>query len=102
MEFRANMGLRSRKRLLTRAKALAAIKQFDLLVSANFRLLAPLHEHFIYAGEWLKKPDCSLRSADALHLAIASGSGCRNFVSFDSGLGAAARKLGLPVRILKG
>jgi len=101
MEFRSNMGLRVRKGLLPRGKSMAVMRQFDSATIANFHLLVPAHEHFIRAGEWLAKPECALRSADALHLAIAFGHGCKQFVSFDLALGAAAKKLGLPVVALK-
>lgn len=101
MEFRANVGVRVRKALLPRAKGLAAMKQFDSATKANFHLLAPASEHFIQAGEWLSKPECALRSGDALHLAIAFGYRCKQFASFDQSLGAAGRKLLLPVLILK-
>ena len=101
IEFRANMGLRVRKDLLKRSMALAVMKQFDAAVTANFHLLAPAHEHFLLACDWLAKPECALRSADALHLAIAFGGGCKQFVSFDRPLGATAKKLGLPFLALK-
>lgn len=101
MEFRANMGLRVRKGLLKRPIGLAVMKQFDAAVSANFHMLGPAHEHFLLACEWLAKPECALRGGDALHLAIAFGHGCKQFVSFDRPLGAAAKKLGLPFLALK-
>ena len=46
-------------------------------------------------------PECALRSGDALHLAIAFGRGCAGFITFDRPFGAAARRLGLPVKILR-
>ena len=101
MEFRSNIGVRVRRSLLPRAKALAAIAQFDAATKAHFHLLAPAPEHFYQAGEWLAKPECALRTGDALHLAIAFGHGCKQFASFDQSLGAAARKLKLSVDLLK-
>lgn len=102
IEFRSNLGLRVRKGLLTRAKSLAVMKQFDAAASAHFHLLAAAQEHFLRACEWLANPACALRSGDALHLAIALGHGCQQFVSFDQPLGASAKKLGLPILVLKG
>ncbi|MFM9967940.1 MAG: type II toxin-antitoxin system VapC family toxin [Burkholderiales bacterium] len=101
IEFRANMGLRARKGLLARPQCLAVMKQFDAAASANFHLLAPAQEHFLMASEWLAKTECALRAGDALHLAIAFGHRCEQFVSFDQPLGAAAKKLGLPFLTLK-
>jgi len=101
MEFRSNIGVRVRKALLPRAKGLAATRLFDSASKAHFHVLAPTPAHFDQAGEWLAKPECALRSGDALHLAIAFGYGCRQFATFDKPLGAAARKLRLPVLLLK-
>jgi len=99
--FRANIGLRVRKRMLTRAMGIATMELFDEAVSANFHLLSPAPEHFNQACDWLAKPDCALRSSDALHLAIAFGERCRQFISFDQPLGVAAKKLGLSCLLLR-
>ena len=101
IEFRANIGLRVRKRMLSRTMGIATMKLFDDAASANFHLLSPVPAHFHQACDWLAKPECALRSADALHLAIAFGGGCKQFVSFDQPLGVAARKLGLAYVLLK-
>ena len=101
IEYRANMGLRVRKGLMPRAKSVAVMKQLDLATMNNLHVLAPSVEHFTMAGGWLARPECALRSGDALHLAVAFGCGCKRFVTFDQPLGAAARKLGLPVAVLK-
>jgi predicted nucleic acid-binding protein len=101
IEYRANMGLRVRKRLMPRAKAVAVVKQLDSAATNSFHMLAPSPEHFTAAGGWLARPECALRSSDALHLAVAFGYGCKQFITFDQPLAAAARKLGLPVAMLK-
>ncbi len=101
IEFRSNLGLRARKGLLSRSMSVATMKQFDAATSGNFHLLAVAQEHFHRAADWLANPACALRSGDALHLAIAYAHGCKQFVSFDQPLGAAAKKLGLPFLVLK-
>lgn len=101
VEYRANMGLRVRKGLLSRAKSVAVMKQLDSAAANSFHMLAPSPEHFTTAGGWLARPECALRGADALHLAVAFGHGCKQFVTFDRPLAAAAKKLGLPVAVLK-
>ena len=101
IEYRANLGLRVRKGLMSRAKSVAVMKQLDSAVTKSFHTLAPSAEHFTTAGNWLGRPECALRSSDALHLAVAVGHGCKQFITFDQPLAAAARKLGLPVAILK-
>jgi uncharacterized protein len=101
IEFRSNLGLRVRKGLLSRAMSVSVMKQFDAAAADHFHWLAPTQEHFQRASGWLANPACALRSGDALHLAIAFGHGCKQFVSFDQPLGAAAKKLGLPFLVLK-
>ncbi len=101
IEFRANIGLRVRKKEFTRAAGLTALAQFDRLIDSAFHTLAPAEGHFLKACDWLAHPECALHSGDALHLAIAFGHQCRQFVTFDQPLGAFARKLNLPVLVLK-
>ena len=100
-EFRANIGIRVRRTDLSRAAGLAAMHRFDAAIVANMRVLAPSAEHFDIANEWLANPDCALRSGDALHLAIATERRCSQLVTFDRSFGSAARKLKLPVVVLK-
>ncbi len=101
IEFRSTIGVRVRKKQMPRATALAAIDAFDNLLASALHMLAPSADHFVRARDWLARPECALRSGDALHLAIASGYHCNQFVTFDQSLGASARKLNLPVLVLK-
>ena len=101
IEFRANIGLRVRKKEFTRAAGLTALAQFDRLVDSALHTLAPVESDFLKARDWPAHPECALHSGAALHLAIAFGHQCRQFVTFDQPLGASARKLNLPVLVLK-
>lgn len=101
IEFRSNIGVRVRKGLLSRIKGLSALTEFDHLVDSGLHMLTPAAAHFIKARDWLANPGVALRSGDALHLAIAFGHGCDEFVSFDRPLGASAKRLGLAVKILR-
>ena len=101
LEFRSNIGVRIRRADLPRATGVAAIRRFEAATAVHFQVLVPAPEHFVRAGHWLADPDCALRSGDALHLAIAFGHGCDQFVTCDQPLGAAARKLKLNVKVLK-
>lgn len=101
LEFRANIGVRVRKKLLTHRDGLAALAEFDHFADTSLHSLIPAQSHFLKARDWLAHPDCALRSGDALHLAIAFGHGCRQFATFDQPLGASAKKLKLPVLVLK-
>ena len=101
IEFRSNLGIRVRKRSLPRSTAIAAMARFDIAVAANFHQISPTPGNFTQASDWLASPECALRSGDALHLAIAFGHQCKRFATFDQPLGAAARKLNLPVDVLK-
>lgn len=100
IEFRSNIGIRIRKKMLSRVTGLATLSEFDRVTNSDLHSLVPLEPHFVQARDWLINPGCSLRSGDALHLAIAFGHGCREVVSFDQSLGAAAKKLKLPVTVL--
>ncbi len=86
--------------MLPRVNGDAAMAELDRLLRASLHTLVPNEDDFARARDWLANPTCALRSGDALHLAIAFGHGCVEFVSFDRPLGAAAKKLGLPVRVL--
>ncbi|MFN0159865.1 MAG: type II toxin-antitoxin system VapC family toxin [Burkholderiales bacterium] len=99
VEVFANVGLRVRKKFLSRGAGLAVRQQFIRLVETNFRMLAALDEHFKTAREWLASSDCALGSNDALHLAIAFGHGCKSVVTFDRTLVSAAKRLKLDVRL---
>lgn len=101
IEFRSNIGLRVRKRLLSRQAGLAIMAEFDRLVGESMHALVPAPGHFRQASQWLASPACALRSADALHLAIARGHGCSAFATFDRPLATAARRLELPVQLLR-
>ena len=101
VEFRSSIGLRVRKGVLPRASGMTAMRNFDAAVPVYFQMAAPAHEHFVRAGHWLANPDCALQGADALHLGIAFGNGCSEFVTFDQPLGASGRKLKLNVKVLK-
>lgn len=101
LEFRAIIGVRVRNKWLTHRDGLAALAEFDHFADRSLHSLAPAENHFRKARDWLAHPDCALRSGDALHLAIAFGHACRQFVTFDQPLGASAKKLKLPVLVLK-
>ena len=100
-EFRSNVGVRTRKRMLSRAAALAATQRFDAVIHSSFHMLTPTGAHFELANAWLTRPELALRSGDALHLGIAVGSQCSGLVTFDQSFGISARKLKLPVVVLK-
>ena len=101
IEFRANIDLRVRTKEFTRAAGLTVLAQFDRLVDSALHTLAPVESDFLKARDWPAHPECALHSGAALHLAIAFGHQCRQFVTFDQPLGASARKLNLPVLVLK-
>ena len=99
-EFRSNIGVRVRRSTLPRSAGIAAIRLLDAAIKVNLHMLAPSVDHFAIANEWLAKPDCALRSGDALHLAIATDNACHSLVTFDRAFGAAAKKLKFPVVVL--
>jgi predicted nucleic acid-binding protein len=100
IEFRSSIGVRIRKKILPRSKGLTAIAEFDQLAAGSLHFVVPDVAHFEAASRWLASPDCAMRSGDALHLAIAFGGGCTEFLTFDRPLAAAAKRLHLAVRLL--
>jgi predicted nucleic acid-binding protein len=101
IEFRSNIGIRVRKKLLSRLKGVAAIGEFDRLAKRSLHFIAPEPRYFETASDWLTRPECALRSGDALHLAIAFGGQCGEFVTFDKPLAAVAKRMSLPVKVLR-
>ena len=70
---------------------------FDLFIEKSFVIVSPTTADFELARTFLRRYETGLRSADALHLAIASNHRAEAIYSLDRGLLRAGRLLGLPV-----
>ena len=101
VEFKAHIGLRARKKHLSQAAALAVLAVFERDFVISQKPLNTLSPHWEMAVAWLSNPALALRSGDALHLATSHGYDCENFVTFDADLARAAKKLELPIKLLR-
>ncbi len=92
-EFASLLAREVRMQALTETNALAAMDQFDHLVTESLQVLAPRAADFDLATSYIKHFATKLRAGDALHLAIASNHGAKTFYTLDQGLLAAAKLL---------
>ncbi|MDD3760775.1 MAG: type II toxin-antitoxin system VapC family toxin [Acidithiobacillus sp.] len=92
-EFASLLAREVRTQALAESNALAAMDQFDTMVSESFRVLTLGVADFDLATSYIKHFATKLRAGDALHLAIASNHGAETFYTLDQGLLAAANLL---------
>jgi uncharacterized protein len=94
-EFNAVAGLRKRKGELAMAVAQSAMSTLDVGSREHFAMLPVTNEAATLAASWLRNPDCSLQTGDALHLAIAHKGGATTLATLDDRFAKAAKKLKL-------
>ena len=94
-EFHAVMGLRKRKAELSAADAKAAVAALDVRAEGYLHTLTITNDSVAIAATWLRNPDCTLQTGDALHLAIAQTAGATALATFDEQFAKAAQKLKL-------
>ncbi len=95
-EFCGVIGLRKRKAELSAAQAKSAIAALDIQAARHFVMLPVVNEAATFAATWLRDPDCSLQTGDALHLAIAGNGRASTIATFDERFVKAAARLRLP------
>lgn len=93
VEFTSLISREVRMGDLAKADALAAIEQFDELVTASCHVLVPGVTDYDLAKKFVQHFATKLRAGDALHLAIAKNHGARIVYSLDEGLLTAAKLL---------
>lgn len=95
-EFASGVSRNLRTGRLSRSGAAAAFGAFDTwrVSRAEPAMLRPTD--IALATAWLRRLDLNLRAPDALHLAMASRLAFP-LLTFDAGMAAAARTLGLPM-----
>jgi uncharacterized protein len=94
-EVHGVIGLRKRKGELTSTEAKAALAEFNARAEQHLQTIAVNNEAAARAAEWLRNPDCTLQTGDALHLAIACTGGATVLATFDERFAKAAQKLKL-------
>ncbi len=70
------------------------LQLLEAVSSLNWRLVAAVSSDFVMARNWVSRAELSLRSGDALHLAIAGRIGL-TLVTLDRGMAKVAGQLGI-------
>ncbi len=97
VEFVSLLARKVRTHEFGMAKAHEVRIQFESLVETSFLVLRPNADDYYLARNWLGQFNTSLKSADALHLAIAMNHGATVVYSLNKLMIKAGRSLGLPV-----
>ncbi len=98
-EFSSALSIKTRMNVIDAPRQALAISTFNTLVEQSFVLLPVQREHFRLAAAFAGELNNSLRSGDALHLAVASLAGLR-LRSFDVRMVSAARLLGCAAELV--
>ena len=97
LELRAALARKARMGDLTITGAQRIAAEFTSHLAGNFfRRVAIERRHFEMAGDWMLRFEFSVRTLDALHMAVASLDRLR-LATLDQALARAARGLGLRV-----
>ena len=97
VEFSSMLAREVRMGGLETEEAHTASSRFDSLIRTSFDVLLPNRDDFDLARQWLALFDTNLRSADALHLAIAGNRNAQSIYTLDKEMIVAGRSLGLPI-----
>jgi len=98
-ELHSALGLKVRTKALSHAQAETVLQGFERSLAPGLLVLELEPQDFRNANACLRGWSTSLRAADALHLAIASGRGA-TLCSLDAPFVAAAQQLGLQAELL--
>ena len=100
LEFSGVVALCLRRGELTAERGLAINAEFECFRQEQLSLLEPRGADYLQARQWLQEFNGpSLRSCDALHLAMAKRQSL-TIASADQGLAKAAKALGLPFQLI--
>lgn len=100
VEFASAISRKVREKTLSRESAGRVIAQFEAhLEDGYYEILSMKARDYRLAKSWLWQLQGTLRTLDALHLAVVEAAGVL-IVTADRRLAAEARNLGLPVKLL--
>lgn len=95
LEFSSLLAREVRMGGLREEEALAAENICDDLLRGSFQVLCPIQDDYVLAGNYIRHYKTGLRTADALHLAIAKNHEVDWLLSLDQGLLKAAKMMGI-------
>lgn len=101
VELASAVAQKVRSRQLTRADARLILGKFHSHLQQNIYARLSLEAgHFSQAREWLASLTASLRTLDALHVAVAATNDC-SLLTSDAALAKACGNLGVSVRLVR-
>jgi uncharacterized protein len=100
VEFASTLSRKVREKTLSHESAARVMAQFEAHVEDGYyEVLSLKARDYRLAKSWLGQLDGTLRTLDALHLAVAEGAGAM-IVTADRRLAAEARRLGVSAKLL--
>ena len=97
VEFSSLLAREVRTGGLDGKNALKADEQFESSITESFAILLPNVDDYDLAKDFLQKHALGLRTADALHLAVAKNHNAQAIYTLDKTFLKAGKALGLPV-----
>jgi predicted nucleic acid-binding protein len=91
-EFASALAIKQRTKQLTKPEAQSCWKSFERLCAGDLELLPLETAHFFDAAARTRNATSGLRSGDALHLAVAVGSGVKTMATLDKILAVNAKR----------
>lgn len=97
-EVHCTLARLTRNRALSAPFAAEVVAAFSAQTAAGYLTLLPVHDEYLtHATELIDNMKQPLRTLDALHLAIAHATGCKEFATADKTQAKAAHTLGFKV-----
>ncbi|MDX2276448.1 MAG: type II toxin-antitoxin system VapC family toxin [Hyphomonadaceae bacterium] len=96
LEFSASVMRLARSGMIAAKDARAALVEFDSWVAAHCERPPTVAVDIVLANSLVRRDDTALRSADAVHVAMAQRLGA-HLCTFDKKLAGSARRLGLAI-----
>lgn len=101
VEFRSALAIKVRKEEMEAGEAERVLSRFQAHVEEQRYLMLPIgDEHYVLAADWIGRFSTTLRSLDALHLAVTFTSDMR-LVTADQPLAESAGHFGVPRTLLR-
>ena len=100
VEFTSAVSRKIREKSLAREEGARILTQFESHMEGGYYLVLPMQtQDYRVAKAWLSQLHGTLRTLDALHLAVAESAGALTLTA-DRRMAAEAQAIGLPVKLL--